>query len=119
MSEAVATFGAVLAREWPAAHPNMCGKVAALLISIGGRSKRLAEAWCNGSIEDAEHERAQRMHVEGPAAEAMAMIAAVPTIDAASLLLIDNDPRGATIKLLLPSGFTDDFGGTGFCVPGS
>jgi hypothetical protein len=119
MSEAVATFGAVLAREWPAAHPNMCGRVAALLISIGSRSKRLAEAWCNGSIDEQAHERAQRMHVDGPAAEAMAMIAAMPTIEAGKLLLIQNDPRGATIKLILPSGYTDDFGGTGFCVPGS
>jgi hypothetical protein len=27
------------------------------------------------------------------------------------------DPRGCTVKLKVPSGRTDDFGGTDLCVP--
>lgn len=27
------------------------------------------------------------------------------------------DPRGCVVKLILPDGYTDDFGSTGFCVP--
>lgn len=30
---------------------------------------------------------------------------------------IETDPRGSTVRLKLPSGRTNDFAGTGYCVP--
>lgn len=29
------------------------------------------------------------------------------------------DPRGATVKIVVPDGYTNDWGGEGICVPGS
>lgn len=31
--------------------------------------------------------------------------------------LFQNDPRGAVLKIRVPSGWSDDFGGEGICVP--
>lgn len=31
--------------------------------------------------------------------------------------LFQNDPRGAVLKIRVPSGYTNDFGGEGICVP--
>lgn len=31
--------------------------------------------------------------------------------------LFGGDPRGATVKLIVADGFTNDFGGEGVCVP--
>lgn len=33
--------------------------------------------------------------------------------------VFSGDPRGATLKLKLPSGFSNDWGSTGVCVPTS
>lgn len=32
-------------------------------------------------------------------------------------VMFSGDPRGATVKILLPSGYSDSWGGEGFCVP--
>lgn len=32
-------------------------------------------------------------------------------------VIFSGDPRGATVKIILPSGYYDSWGGEGFCVP--
>lgn len=34
-------------------------------------------------------------------------------------IIVSKDPRGSALKLVLPSGYTDDFAREGFCVPNS
>ncbi len=48
------------------------------------------------------------------------LVEQLPFIDGASIEpIFDGDPRGATIKLVMPDNRTDDWGQTGICVPGS
>ena len=37
----------------------------------------------------------------------------------ACVAVFQGDPRGATIKVKVPNGFTNDWGQVGICVPGS
>lgn len=34
-------------------------------------------------------------------------------------VIFQGDPRGCTVKIKLPSGYKDDWGGDGFCIPGA
>ena len=34
-------------------------------------------------------------------------------------VIFDGDPRGCTVKLTVPSGYTNDWGKAGLCVPGA
>jgi hypothetical protein len=87
--------------------------------------KRLQENACNGyqdwqgNWDEAATKRAEKKesrieeHIKTLCLE-------LPTIDGKHIEpVFGGDPRGATIKLKMPDGRTDDWGREGICVPGS
>jgi len=105
-----AEFAARLARECPSVSISCIGDHVVRLMKNAHRYKLTCEMYCNGSMDDTEFEELANHYAEP-----------IKTMIAHLGLKVEfqNDPRGATVKLILPSGYTDDFGGTGFCVPGS
>lgn len=62
---------------------------------------------CNRDVTEAEEKREERL--EERIAEACKPFGITP--------VFSGDPRGATVKLKVPSGLTNDWGSTGICVP--
>lgn len=106
------------------------GRAAANLCRAATTYKQVQEAICNGhpaassptlpiatvSNLQARHER----YCEKREARLEAIITkhakALPGVKAVKF---SGDPRGATVKLVLTNGRTDDWGGESICVPGS
>lgn len=70
--------------------------------------KRYMEKACNFGLTKQEDHRVERLEIR--------------IIEHTKALgfdtpLFSGDPRGATVKLRLPSGYSDSWGGEGFCVP--
>lgn len=84
-----------------------------LILRHGRTLGRLAEEEC--SYERTERQQA---YAEKQEAHVTARVEAL----AKSLgcgVVFSGDPRGHVVKLIMPDGFTDDWGNTGFCVPTS
>lgn len=77
------------------------------LMMLARKLQRLAEEDCNRGLTDKEHTLWDRAtaHITG-----MCVLA-----DCAAL--IGGDPRGAIVKIVVPSGRTNDWGQEGICVP--
>lgn len=101
-------FACIMAREAknPArALPGMLED----LMKLARRHCRLAERDCNvGDVSEKTWERL-RKRITDLCAE----------IDPGCVPVFGGDPRGATVKLKVPSGRTNDWGAEGICVPGS
>ena len=86
------------------------------LMRLATVHKRLAETACNREL--CNREMVKQDHVE---AEIRRLINEDdPGLYKNPLKIIADfggDPRGCTVKLKFPSGFTNDFGGEGVCVP--
>lgn len=103
----VMEFAVVMAREFPAAF-GLAGHFEALM-KLGRRYSLLMERECNtGGVS------------EKTVARLEAKVRAVcEEINPACVPVFSGDPRGATVKLKVPSGKVTDWGGVGVCVPGS
>jgi len=76
---------------------------------------RLAEADCNYGLTERENRLVERLEKR-----IANLCLELPTVvDKAITPIFSGDPRGATVKLVLPDGRTDDWGQTGICVPTS
>ena len=104
-SREIVAFAVALAEEFPrvAGLPALVLK----LVRLSKRHARFQELACNRGLSAAE-ERA-----EGQCEDAIRRLCRGLGCEPA----FSGDPRGCTVKLRVPSGRTDDFGGTGLCVP--
>jgi hypothetical protein len=99
-------------------------RFAQALMHYGASLKRIAENQCNGYhkgggpwargtwdgvAEDADLRKKNRICAK--VAELCAQFACKP--------VFGGDPRGATLKIQVPDGYSNDFGGEGICVPTS
>ena len=69
--------------------------------------KRLQEIACNRGLTEREDKQDDR--IEQRIRDHCEPVNIVP--------ILQGDPRGATVKLQVPSGKTDDWGQEGICVP--
>ena len=84
------------------------------LCRLGRHYHRIQERWCNEEMSEGV-EIATR-HREKAIEDQVFDIAKRINVYAVEF---SGDPRGATIKLKMPDGRADDWGGVGICVPGS
>lgn len=103
-------FVAVLAREATGKTIREIITAAGILCRLGRAYLRLQEIDCNTGLSD--RERATESRVES-------RIRATAATIGVSAVRFGGDPRGATVKLVLPSGLTNDWCREGWCVPGS
>ena len=104
-------FAALLAMELPHLGQYRVAKLAEGLMSLGRSAHRLAEDMCNRDVPNAG-DKQDRLY-----AKAIAMLN-----EFGARIIKPNfqyDPRGCCLKLLLPSGAYNGFGGRedGWCVP--
>ena len=97
-----ATFYAALQREYPTR--NIDG-VAAKLLRLGATSLLYAERDCSDEY----------WYNSDPTRERKEACSELPGLSPD----LSGDPRGHMLKLKTPSGYTDDWGQTGLCVPTS
>lgn len=91
---------------------NVPAEVSRLVLRNAATHKRMAVDSCNGihggekEIEafDRKYER-----LEERIAKILEPYSITP--------VFQGDPRGITVKLQVPDGYTDDWGGDGMCVP--
>lgn len=87
--------------------------MATQLLRHGTTYARYQEDWCN--VEMSEEETTRREAREGRLEARIAELCEPFDVQP----VFGGDPRGHTIKLKMPSGFTDDWGKEGLCVPTS
>lgn len=103
----VIEFAVVLAQEFPSC-PGLAHKLFQLM-KLARRHGRLMERECNtGDVSERAMDNIRNKLIE-----------LCTEIDPRCQPVCSGDPRGATVKLQIPSGRTNDWGGTGICVPGS
>ena len=79
------------------------------LMKLARRHLKLMERECNvGDVKESTVDRLQK-RITDLCAE----------IGPGFVPVFGGDPRGATVKLKVPSGRTNDWGAEGICVPGS
>lgn len=106
----ITEFAAILAQAAPGKSENHISWLADEFMKLGRAYARLQERYCNvGDLPPALGRREKKIE-SGLAALAATLAATV---------VFSGDPRGATVKLRLPSGRSNSFGGDGWCVPGS
>jgi len=96
----VVEFAVIMAQECPGVRPFQLVE----LMKLARRHGRLQERACNEQVPE-NHDAACEAKIRKLCED----IGCTP--------LFSGDPRGATVKLKLPSGRTNDFGGIGVCVP--
>lgn len=102
---------AVLAREFPAVPMGQLMNAIALIMRHGKTHGRLACAYCNGEIEtDQWEKRNGRLRAS--------ILKAYQSIGGKDIDF-GGDPRGNTVKLVLPSGRSNNWGNEAWGVPNS
>lgn len=84
-------------------------RVAQRLLRYGATYGRLQEQDCNVGLTDKERVKESRL--------ALRMADLSATIGCK--VYLSGDPRGNTVKVIVPDGFTNDWGREGICVPTS
>lgn len=79
------------------------------LMLLASRHQRLCEEYCNG-----KHNERTWGRVVGPTRKRISQSA---ELIGCKDVIFSGDPRGCTVKLVLPDGYCDDWGKTGLCVP--
>lgn len=102
----VIEFAVIMAHEFRT--PGLAEKLERLM-KLARRHGRLMEQECNTG-------RVSARTVDNLRNKLIALCA---EIDPKCQPVCSGDPRGATVKIQVPSGRTNDWGGTGICVPGS
>lgn len=100
-------FAAVLAREC-GLEPNVAADTAATLARLATKHCRLQEAKCNFPWTDKQQSQEDALRER---------ITTLAKSIGCTGLVFSGDPRGATVKLVVPSGYTNDWGNEGVCVP--
>lgn len=113
MSKGRDQFVAMLARELSDLNTYQVADVAAKLMRYGRTSSRLAVAECNRGMTDAERKQDERNDKR--------IKELVATFGKGFGVVLGGDPRGYTVKLLVPSGAHNTMGGKegGWGVPNS
>ena len=101
-------FAAIVARETNGTfNAIQAAHYADHLITLARRHHTACERYCNDADFKPETiERIEEQITDNLGGSGMAAI-------------FQRDPRGATVKLTMPSGYTNDWGQTGVCVPTS
>lgn len=104
-------FVAVLTRELSAEPPHQCANLARDLMRLGSTHSCLCVQWCNGPWDKSDEVKLDRVR------ERIVKLVEPYGIKANC----HGDPRGFTVKLLLPSGRYNTWGGKedGWGVPTS
>ncbi len=82
------------------------------LMRFAATLQRLAEDDCNIPMNDEQRTRWIRKQERIQ----MNVIAITAELEL-DLPIFSSDPRGAVLKIRVPSGYSDDMGGEGICVP--
>ena len=106
-------FVATMAREAPGFRVDDLAE----LMRLARRHGRLQERACNGHQKpngDWDEAAAKRDELADERLEARIrkMVEAV-----GCQVEFSGDPRGSTVKVIVPSGYSDSWGGVGICVP--
>lgn len=96
-----------MGREYPA-DGNAAGIVAAMR-EIGTLARR-HQTHCENECNLADYDERKRERCEAR------IVAVVKASFPGTVAVFQGDPRGATVKLLPPSGATNDWGREGLCV---
>lgn len=106
------TFVAVLqAKAGKPMPPHQTADVAREMMRNGRRLKTLAVQLCNGEVTQEQYEKKSKRPAENIKGAASAL--GLPGV------ILGGDPRGCVAKLKFPFGYSNDFGGEGFCIPGA
>lgn len=106
-----AQFRARLAREFPGVPLGRVEDIARRLQRYGAGAKRLEVEDSNRGLTEPEQRRLAGIYRRA--------LEAVRELDPACGIVTGGDPRGCVLKLKVPSGAYDDWGGEGLCVPGA
>lgn len=98
-----------LSKEFPEASPADLATSADTLLRSARRYHKLQENLCSYPDEGGRWEK-ESDRLEGRIAEAFAKIGGKG-------VEFSGDPRGCCVYLKVPSGYSDDIGGRGLCVP--
>jgi hypothetical protein len=81
------------------------------LVYLARQHDRIQQHYCNDTLPNWKRLRTERREkrIEIEITHIAATFSATP--------IFQGDPRGATVKLALASGHTNDWGKTGYCVP--
>lgn len=81
-----------------------------LLLRRGASYGTIQELWCNEQMSERREAQVikREKNLEKKIAEFLAKIDAKP--------IFGGDPRGNTVKIVCPDGYSDDWGNTGLCL---
>lgn len=103
-------FVQILQREFPNKALAEIRDFSNKLFRLGGKIKRYAEQDCNVGLTDKEIKQDEKN---------MAKVIELAVSFGCQHVKFSGDPRAATVKLNLPSGYTNDWSHEGVCVPNS
>lgn len=110
MSKDREEFIAQMVHQFPGKTPSEVLDLSRLLMRHAKTYRRLQEIDCNQGLSLKELKKeANTVNCIRKLAEELGTTGVV----------FQGDPRGATVKLQVPSGYTNDWGQEGICVPGS
>jgi hypothetical protein len=101
-------FGLTLRRELPDVPHYVLLDTAARLSGIARRLHTMSETACNYGLSDAQEKSYDKLIEK---AEKLAKD------DLNTTIVFNGDPRGAPLYLVVPSGYTDDWGKRGITIP--
>lgn len=77
------------------------------IMRMAATVQRLAETACNRELTEREIRKDEKLQMD------ILALLAVEDCNAK----FSGDPRGAVVKIQVPDGYTNDWGGEGICVP--
>lgn len=106
-------LSAVIANAWPKLPPNRVARLSDRLCRYGARIKRLATDYCNGDVQNDDYDHAIERVESGIKEQSRDF----PGFK----YKIGGDPRGYTLKIILPTEQYNTLGGKeeGWGVPTS
>lgn len=106
-------YFAQLAHDFPRLPAHFIARIGLGLIGCARRQSRLAVGLCNGDIDQDAYDR----RAENVRKLIDVLIRELKGDGPQVKYITGGDPRGAALKLVLPSGIKNDFCGEGYCVP--
>src|SRR5262245_53236986 len=104
-----------------ARHTRATVRQCEALMRYAATLQRLAEDDCNIPMDDTQRAKwnAKRLRIVRKVADICAELCGPQVTGPAGYVVSvhSNDPRGAVLKIRVPDGWTNDFGGEGICVP--
>ncbi len=105
--ELVVEYWMALTREFPQVSRGRLIEIGNRLVYIAKASHRLAELACNQEVTSRQQARDVKLDEEVRALAA----------ELGTTVVLQGDPRGAPVKVVCPSGYSNSFGGEGLVVP--